>query len=126
VAAEAGNANTTQAAVAAPAAEVEAVQVEQQQPQTQQIVASSSEMKAALEAAPAEQPEASGVADAVNVVRGNRAVKNGELAIQPAAPEQQSSSALPVDVGLGLLALALVGAGIGGVALFVARRRRSA
>jgi hypothetical protein len=73
---------------------------------------------------PAEQPEAAGVANAVNVVRGNRAVKAGELAIQPGAAEQPSNPALPLAVGLGLLAL--IGAGLGGAALFVARRRRSA
>lgn len=134
VAAEAGNAQASQAAVAA--APVEAAQAEQPQPQlqpeveTQQMVASSSEVKAesapAFEAAPAEQPEASGVANAVNVVRGNRAVKAGELAIQPAMPEQQSNRnpALPLAAGLGLLTL--IGAGLGGAALFIARRRKSA
>jgi uncharacterized repeat protein (TIGR01451 family) len=134
-AAEAGNANASQqvAAPVAPAqaaAPAEAAQAEQPQllsqseAETQQIVASSSEVKTALEAVPAEQPEAAGVANAVNVVRGNRAVKAGELAIQPGAAEQPSNPALPLAVGLGLLAL--IGAGLGGAALFVARRRRSA
>jgi uncharacterized repeat protein (TIGR01451 family) len=137
-AAEVGNANASQQAavpVAPAAAPVEAAQAEQPQLQTQsqslsqseaetqQIVASSSEVKTALEAAPAEQPEAAGVANAVNVVRGNRAVKAGELAIQPATAEQPSNPALPLAVGLGLLGL--IGAGLGGAALFVARRRRS-